>query len=87
MKGQVTSVPVPALSPEERAWNMSQLYDLRLRIEDKIKTAGLDAADIKGKLALRSGKLLSLISPNAPEDPLVLAKLKKAAKEVLNLDL
>ncbi len=66
---------------------MSQLYDLRLQIEEKIKTAGLDAMDIKGRLALRSGKLLSLISPTAPDDPVVLDKLKRAAKEVLNLNL
>lgn len=65
---------------------MSQLYDLRLRIEDKIKTAGMDAAEVKGKLALRSGKLLALISRNAPDDPVALAKLRAAAKEILHLD-
>jgi hypothetical protein len=65
---------------------MSQLYDLRLRIEEKIKTAGLDATEVKGKLALRSGKLLALISPNSPDDPATLAKLRAAAKELLNLN-
>jgi hypothetical protein len=65
---------------------MSQLYDLRLRIEERIKSAGLDATEVKGKLALRSGKLLALITPKTPEDPVTLTKLRQAAKEILNLD-
>ena len=65
---------------------MSQLYDLKLRIEEKIKADGLDAMDIKGKLGLRSGKLLSLISPTTADDPETVAKLKQAAKELLNIN-
>lgn len=66
---------------------MSQLYDLRLRIEEKIKADGLDSMDIKGKLGLRSGNLLSLISPTTPDDPETINKLKLAAKELLNINL
>lgn len=66
---------------------MSQLYDLRMLIEAKIKTSGLDAKDTKGKIGLRSGKLLAFISPTTPDDPAAIAKLKLAAKEVLNLNL
>jgi hypothetical protein len=66
---------------------MSTLYDLRLLIEERIKLEGLDPMEIKGKIGLRSGKLLALISPSTPDDPVVIAKLKQAAKETLNLNL
>lgn len=66
---------------------MSQLYDMRLQIEAKIKSSGLDAMDVKGKIGLRSGKLLALISPTTPDDPQVIAKMKLAAKDILNLSL
>ncbi|MGA2690677.1 MAG: hypothetical protein ABSE85_21645 [Candidatus Korobacteraceae bacterium] len=66
---------------------MSQLYDLRLLIEERIRLEGLDPMEIKGKIGLRSGKLLALISPSTPDDPVVIAKLKQAAKETLNLNL
>ena len=66
---------------------MSQLYEMRLQIEAKIKSSGLDAMDVKGKIGLRSGKLLALISPTTPDDPQVIAKMKLAAKDILNLSL
>jgi len=66
---------------------VSQLYDMRLQIEAKIKSSGLDAMDVKGKIGLRSGKLLALISPTTPDDPQVIAKMKLAAKDILNLSL
>ena len=66
---------------------MSTLYDLRLLIEERIKLEGLDPMEIKGKIGLRSGKLLALISPSTPDDPVVIAKLKQVAKETLNLNL
>ncbi|MFZ3213188.1 MAG: hypothetical protein WA188_16925 [Terriglobales bacterium] len=65
---------------------MSQLYDLRLLIENKIETDGLDAMEVKGKIGLRSGRLLALISPSTPDDPDAVAKLRQAAKEVLNIN-
>jgi hypothetical protein len=66
---------------------VSQLYDLRMLIEAKIKTSGLDVKDTKGKIGLRTGKLLAFISPTTPDDPATIAKLKLAVKEVLNLNL
>ena len=66
---------------------MSILYDLRLSIENKIKADGLDAMQVKGELGLRSGRLLSLISPGTPDDPAVVAKLRQAARDLLNLSL
>jgi hypothetical protein len=66
---------------------VGQLYDLKKRIEEKIKADGLDAMDMKGKIGLRSGKLFAFITPTTPDDPEIVAKLKQAAKEVLNLSL
>jgi hypothetical protein len=66
---------------------VGQLYDLKVRIEEKIKADGLDASDMKGKIALKSGKLLAFISASTPDEPEAVAKLKLAAKEVLNLSL
>jgi len=65
---------------------VSQLYDLRILIEEKIKASGLDAMDVKGKISLKSGRLLAFITPTTADDPAVIAKLKHAAKEVLNVN-
>ncbi|HTV66767.1 MAG TPA: hypothetical protein VMD98_14250 [Bryocella sp.] len=60
---------------------------MKRKIEEKIKADGLNASDVKGKLGLRSGKLLAFISDSTPDDPVVIQKLRKAAKEVMNLNL
>ena len=65
---------------------MSKLYDLKVLIENKIKADGLDAMAVKGKIGLRSGRTLALISPTSPDDPDAVAKLRQAIKEVLNID-
>jgi hypothetical protein len=65
---------------------MGQLYDLRMKIEAKIAADHLDATEVKGKIGLKSGKLLAFISASTPDDPATIAKLKQAAKEVLNLN-
>ena len=64
---------------------MSQLYDLKVLIEEKIKADHLDAAEIKGQIGLKSGKLLAFINANTPDDPVVVAKLKQAIKDVLKV--
>jgi len=66
---------------------MSELNDLKLRIEEKIKADGLDAVALKGKIGLRAGKLLAFINPSTPDDPVAIANLKAAAKEILNFTL
>jgi len=66
---------------------VSQLNDMKLRIEEKIKADGLNATEVKGKIGLRSGKLLAFITASTPDDPQIIAKLRNAAKEVLNLSL
>jgi hypothetical protein len=42
---------------------------------------------VKGKLGLKAGLLISLISANTPDNPASIAKLRLAAMEVLNLAL
>lgn len=64
---------------------MSQLYDLRVLIEEKIKAKGLDSAEVKGQIGLKTGRLLAFISPSTPDDPVAVAKLKQAIKDVLNV--
>lgn len=64
---------------------MSQLYDLRLLIESTIKSNGQDAMDVKGKIGLRSGRMLAFITPTTEDDPAAVAKLKQAVKDVLNI--
>ncbi|MFY9682860.1 MAG: hypothetical protein WA416_04910 [Candidatus Sulfotelmatobacter sp.] len=64
---------------------MSQLYDLKMLIEEKIKSDGLDAMDVKGKIGLRSGRMLAFINATTPDDPAAVAKLRQAVKDVLNV--
>lgn len=65
---------------------MSALYDLKVRIEDKIKSDGLDAVKLRGQIGLRTGRILALITPSTADDPAAVAKLKQAAKDLLNLN-
>jgi len=66
---------------------VSQLYEMKLRIEEKIKADKLDANEIKGKIGLRAGKLLAFITADTLDDPATIVKMKQAAKEVLNIAL
>lgn len=66
---------------------MSQLHELKLRIEEKIRADKLDETAVKGRIGLKAGKLLAFITPATPDDAIVIAKMKAAAKEVLNIDL
>jgi len=65
---------------------VSQLYELKVLIENKIKADRLDAMEVKGKIGLRSGRMLALINPSTPDDPESVAKLRKAVKDVLNIN-
>ncbi len=64
---------------------MSQLYEMKLQIEEKIKKDKLDESAVKGKIGLKSGKVLAFITASTPDDPASVAKLKAAAQEILNL--
>jgi hypothetical protein len=64
---------------------MSAIYDLKVRIDKAIAERKLDAATVRGKIALQTGFLLSLVGPTTPDDAAKLDKLKKAAVDVLQL--
>ena len=66
---------------------MSQLYDMKLRVEQKIKTDHLDPAQVNGKLGLKTGMLISLITASTPDKPEKITKFKAAAMEILGLAL
>lgn len=66
---------------------MGVLYNLRISIEEKIKTDKLDPVQVKGEIGLRTGRLLSLISPSTPDDIVAIAKFRQAAKDLLNMSL
>jgi hypothetical protein len=54
-------------------------------IESKIKADGLDAMDVKGRIGLRSGRMLAFITPTTQDDPDAVAKLRQAIKDVLHI--
>jgi hypothetical protein len=64
---------------------VSQLYELKLLIENKIKADGLDAMEVKGKIGLRSGRMLAFITPTTEDDPAAVEKLRQAVKDVLHI--
>lgn len=66
---------------------MSQIYDMKVKIEQKIQADKLDENEVKGKIGLKAGKLLAFITPSTPDDPAIVSKLRQAAKEVLNVTL
>lgn len=70
-----------------RSSPLSELNDLKLRIEAQIQAKGLDAKEIKGKIGLQSGRVLAFINASTPDDPVAIDKLKRAAKDVLNITL
>jgi len=70
-----------------RNLNVGVLYNMRVSIEEKIKADRLDLAEVRGKIGLRTGRLMSLLSPATPDDPVVIAKFRQAAKDVLNINL
>jgi hypothetical protein len=87
-----TSKAIPAKgcanagSPESEPF-MGALFEAKQKIDLVIQQKGLDPAQIKGAIGLKTGILLNLLNANTPDDPAKLAKLKQAAAEVLGLQL
>lgn len=65
---------------------MSHLYDAKVKLEGLIRARGLDEYATKGLIALRSGVVISLVGPDAPEDPAKLDKVRAAVREVLKIE-
>jgi hypothetical protein len=66
---------------------MGRLNDMKTKIEKTITDRKLDGAAIRGKIALQTGFILSLVNASSPDDPAKVEKLKKAAEAVLQLAL
>jgi len=66
---------------------MGALFDAKQKIDVAIQQRGLDPAQTKGAIGLRTGLLLNLVNANTPDDPAKFAKLKQVAAELLGLTL
>jgi len=66
---------------------MGKLYEYRERIQQHIEQQGLDVFKTRGELAIRSGFLITLITPDEPDDPQKIQALRDAARDLLGLTL
>lgn len=66
---------------------MGKLYDARQKIEQAIKEKNLDPVNTSGEITLKTGFLLAFISPSTPDNETKYQELKKAAKEILNIEI
>ncbi len=62
---------------------MGALYDTVRRIEGVIERKGLPLYKTRGLIGLRAGFLLGMVTPDTPDDPLRIAALRAAARDVL----
>lgn len=86
--GEAMRIPLERMQARDSGKGVllvSQLYDLKLLVETQIASKGLDPAEIRGKIGLKSGRLLSFISATTPDDAAAVAKLRQAIKDVLNI--
>lgn len=65
---------------------MSALYDLASRITRQLENANADdpmgLIRAKGQLATKTGFLVAMITPQDPDDPIKLDRLRSAATEL-----
>lgn len=66
---------------------MGTLNDMKTKIDKVIVDRKLDGATIRGKIALQTGFILSLVNASSPDDPVKVDKLKKAVESVLQVKL
>ena len=66
---------------------MGKLYDYCQQIQQHIERNNLDVFKSRGELALRCGFLISLIGPDEPDDPVKIAALRDAARDVFGITL
>lgn len=66
---------------------MGKLYDYCEQIQAHIESNRLDVFRTRGALNLKCGFLISLVTPDDPDDPERIAALRDAAHEVLGLEL
>ena len=62
---------------------MGALYETVRRIEAVIERRRLPLYKTRGLVGLKAGFLLGMVTPDTPDDPLKIAALKVAARDVL----
>ncbi len=62
---------------------MGALYQTVRRIEGVIEKKGLPLYRTRGLIGLQAGFLLGMVTPDTPDDPLKIAALEAAARDVL----
>lgn len=69
-------------------WDIvGKLYDYAQQIEEHIQRNKLDVFKTRGAIAMKVGFIITLITPDEPDDPVKIADLKAAADEILGLRL
>lgn len=63
---------------------MGALYETVRRIEAVIERRRLPLYKTRGLVGLKAGFLLGMVTPDTPDDPLKIAALKVAARDVLD---
>jgi hypothetical protein len=66
---------------------MGALYDTKVALERLCAERKLNPAEVKGSISLRAGVLLALVTPDTPDDPVKLEKLRAAARTLFKLEL
>lgn len=66
---------------------MGRLYEYKQKINAAITAKGLEPVKVMGAIALKSGVLVSVVTPATPDDRVKLQKVAAAAREVLGLNL
>lgn len=66
---------------------MGKLFDYSQKIQDHIERNNLDVFKSRGEIAIRCGFLISLITPDEPDDAAKIEALRAAAKEIFGIDL
>ena len=66
---------------------MGQLFDMKEKAYKLITDKGLDKVKIGGQIGLKAGFIMAMIRQDAPDDPVKIASLRKAIKEVLGVSI
>jgi hypothetical protein len=65
---------------------VGKLYEAVQKIDAAITQKNLDRADMRGKIGLKAGVLLAVLKADTPDDPAKLDKLRRAAQDVLGIE-
>jgi hypothetical protein len=64
---------------------VGKLFEAVQKIDAAITQKNLDRADMRGKIGLKAGVLLAVLKADTPDDPAKLEKLRRAAQDVLGI--